>query len=237
MFSSLTVRTVARSVVKQRLAGVTSSFPAREFGTDKEWHPIPVDLEHYTSGWNIADIDEFTKQGYYSVHTYNKISPKGLARFPKNFYTIQDGKSASAPANVIVLRSHKLQEEEVDITVRAVARCGAGTNNIPIARMTELGIPVFNTPGANANAVKELIICGMLLGSRRIVDGVNHMKQLGKEGLAKERVEKDKALFGGRELKGKTLAVIGLGHIGAATARDARALGMKLQVRYRCLLV
>jgi D-3-phosphoglycerate dehydrogenase len=107
-------------------------------------------------------------------------------------------------------------------------RCGAGTNNVPVARMTELGIPVFNTPGANANAVKELIICGMLLGSRRIVDGVNHMKELGKEGKARERVEKDKAMFGGQEIKGKTLAVIGLGHIGAMTARDAAELGMDL---------
>lgn len=95
--------------------------------------------------------------------------------------------------------------------------------------MTELGIPVFNTPGANANAVKELILCGMLLGSRRIVDGVNHMKSLGEQGLARERVEKDKAMFGGRELKGKTLTVIGLGHIGSMTARDAQSLGMKIK--------
>ena len=108
-------------------------------------------------------------------------------------------------------------------------RCGAGTNNIPVSRMTELGIPVFNTPGANANAVKELVLCGLFLGSRRIIDGINHMKGLGEQGLAKERVEKDKALFGGRELKGKTLAVVGLGHIGSATARDASELGMKLK--------
>jgi len=94
--------------------------------------------------------------------------------------------------------------------------------------MTELGIPVFNTPGANANAVKELIIAGMLLGSRRIVDGINHMKDLGSKGLAKERVEKDKAMFGGQEIAGKTLAVIGLGHIGSATVRDAAALGMNI---------
>lgn len=77
--------------------------------------------------------------------------------------------------------------------------------------MTELGIPVFNTPGANANAVKELVVCGMFLGSRRVIDGINHMKDLGNQGLAKERVEKDKSMFGGRELMGKTLAVIGLG--------------------------
>jgi D-3-phosphoglycerate dehydrogenase / 2-oxoglutarate reductase len=132
------------------------------------------------------------------------------------------------PAHALMLRSHKLQEDQVDPSVRAIARCGAGTNNIPVARMTELGIPVFNTPGANANAVKELVLCGLLLGSRRVIDGINHMKDLGKQGLARERVEKDKALFGGREIKGKKLAVIGLGHIGSATARDAHALGMNL---------
>jgi len=95
--------------------------------------------------------------------------------------------------------------------------------------MTELGIPVFNTPGANANAVKELVICGLLIGSRRVIDGINHMKTLGKAGTARERVEKDKALFGGQEIKGKTLAVLGLGHIGAATARDCSELGMNLK--------
>jgi D-3-phosphoglycerate dehydrogenase / 2-oxoglutarate reductase len=193
--------------------------------------PLPVDIEHYTSGWNIEDIDDFTRQGQYAVQTFNKISPKGLARFPDDLYTVQAKENASGPAHAILLRSHKLQEEEVDVTVRAIARCGAGTNNVPVARMTELGIPVFNTPGANANAVKELILCGLLLGSRRVVDGINHMKKLGEQGVAKERVEKDKARFGGREIKGKTLAVIGLGHIGAATARDATVLGMKVQVR------
>lgn len=93
--------------------------------------------------------------------------------------------------------------------------------------MTELGIPVFNTPGANANAVKELVLCGLFLGSRRIIDGINHMTDLAEQGLARERVEKDKAMFGGREIKGKTLAIIGLGHIGSATARDGASLGMK----------
>ena len=93
--------------------------------------------------------------------------------------------------------------------------------------MSELGIPVFNTPGANANAVKELVLCGLFLGSRRLIAGINHMKQLGEQGLQKERVEKDKSMFGGREIAGKTLAIIGMGHIGAATAREASALGMK----------
>lgn len=95
--------------------------------------------------------------------------------------------------------------------------------------MTELGIPVFNTPGANANAVMELVICGLLLGSRRVIDGINHMKSLGEQGLARERVEKDKSLFGGREIKGKTLTVIGLGAIGSMTARTAYDLGMKVK--------
>ena len=93
--------------------------------------------------------------------------------------------------------------------------------------MSELGIPVFNTPGANANAVKELVLAGLFLSSRRVIDGINHMKELGAQGLAKERVEKDKAMFGGREITGKTLGIIGLGHIGASTARDAARLGMK----------
>merc|ERR1711935_904094 len=141
---------------------------------------------------------------------------------------VRTGDDEAANAHAILMRSHKLQEDDVPNTVRAIARCGAGTNNIPVPRMTELGIPVFNTPGANANAVKELVICGLLLGSRRIVDGIVHMKDLGSQGLARERVEKDKSMFGGRELKGKTLAVIGMGHIGAATARDAARLGMKI---------
>lgn len=102
--------------------------------------------------------------------------------------------------------------------------------------MTELGVPVFNTPGANANAVKELILCGMLLGSRRIIDGINHMKKLGEEGVARDRVEKDKAMFGGRELKGKTLAVIGLGHIGASTARDASELGSTYTIMFIAIM-
>lgn len=202
----------------------------RFFSSAPDWEgPIPVDIEHFTEGWNLTDIEDFTRPGQYAIQTFNKISDKGLARFPKEFYTVEPADSAAGPANALLLRSHKLQESEVDVSVRAIARCGAGTNNIPVARMTELGIPVFNTPGANANAVKELILCGLLLGSRRVVDGINHMKELGRQGLARERVEKDKAMFGGREIAGKTLAVIGLGHIGAATARDATALGMNVQ--------
>lgn len=184
-----------------------------------------VSVEHGRGEWKTYGDVESYQPGKFQVKTYNKISPDGLKKFPDLQYEIREGDSA-ANAHAILLRSHKLKEEEVPHTVRAIARCGAGTNNVPVARMTELGIPVFNTPGANANAVKELVLAGMLLGSRRVVDGINHMTKLGEQGLAKERVEKDKALFGGREIKGKTLAVIGLGHIGAATARDAEQLGM-----------
>jgi len=190
--------------------------------------PVPVDVDHFVSGWSITDIENFAQPGSFNVQTYNKISQKGLSRFPEQSYNIESAEESDQPPHVLMLRSHKLKEEQVGVTVRAIARCGAGTNNIPVDRMTELGIPVFNTPGANANAVKELVLCGLLLGSRKILDGVNHMKDLGSQGLARERVEKDKAMFGGREIKGKTLAVIGLGHIGSSTARDAEVLGMKV---------
>merc|ERR1712137_521021 len=100
---------------------------------------------------------------------------------------------------------------EIPESVAAIGRAGAGVNNIPVDKMTERGVPVFNTPGANANAVKELVIAGLFLGSRRVIDGINHMKDLGAQGLAKQRVEKDKSMFGGREIMGKTLGVIGLG--------------------------
>eukprot|EP00594_Rhizosolenia_setigera_P019642 CAMPEP_0178966162 /NCGR_PEP_ID=MMETSP0789-20121207/16758_1 /TAXON_ID=3005 /ORGANISM="Rhizosolenia setigera, Strain CCMP 1694" /LENGTH=292 /DNA_ID=CAMNT_0020651375 /DNA_START=57 /DNA_END=931 /DNA_ORIENTATION=- len=183
------------------------------------------------AGWKTFGAVKNYKPGKFQIQTFNKISPVGLGNFNEDKYQVKKGEEStpgSEQAHAIMLRSYKIKEEEVHPAVRAIARCGAGTNNIPVARMTELGIPVFNTPGANANAVKELVLCGLLLGSRRVIDGINHMTDLGKQGLAKERVEKDKAMFGGRELKGKTLAVIGLGHIGAATARDAAALGMNI---------
>jgi len=182
-----------------------------------------LEISHYKEEWKTyGNIANYTP-GKFVIQTFNKISQKGLKRFDEDSYEVE----SEGNAHAILLRSHKLQEDEVLHTVRAIARCGAGTNNVPVARMTELGIPVFNTPGANANAVKELVLCGLFLGSRRIVDGINHMTKLGSEGLAKERVEKDKSLFGGRELEGKTIAIVGLGHIGSATARDASALGMK----------
>jgi len=184
-----------------------------------------VSVEHGRGEYKTFGDPTSYQPGKFQIKTYNKISPDGLKKFPGSQYEIREGDGA-ANAHAVLLRSHKLQEDEVPHTVRAIARCGAGTNNVPVARMTALGIPVFNTPGANANAVKELVLAGMLLGSRRIVGGINHMRKLGAEGVARERVEKDKALFGGREIRGKTLAVIGLGHIGSSTAQDAEHLGM-----------
>ena len=171
-----------------------------------------VEVENYRKEWKTyGDIENYTP-GKFTIQTFNKISPQGLKRFGENDYNVRaTGEGSVGNAHSILLRSHKLQEDEIMHTVRAIARCGAGTNNVPVARMTELGIPVFNTPGANANAVKELVLAGMFLGSRRVIDGINHMKDLGSQGLAKERVEKDKSMFGGREIMGKTLAVIGLG--------------------------
>ncbi|KAJ8613014.1 hypothetical protein CTAYLR_004064 [Chrysophaeum taylorii] len=169
--------------------------------------------------------------GRFLVKTFNKISPLGLARFDPLKYQIIPADSEAAKegiAHAILLRSHKLTESDVPIMCRAIARCGAGTNNCNVERMTELGVPVFNTPGANANAVKELVLCGLLLASRGIVEGAAHMKQLHEAGTAHERIEKDKALFGGREITGKTLGVIGLGAIGAAVTEAAIALGMRV---------
>eukprot|EP00545_Synedropsis_sp_CCMP1620_P004959 CAMPEP_0119008304 /NCGR_PEP_ID=MMETSP1176-20130426/3598_1 /TAXON_ID=265551 /ORGANISM="Synedropsis recta cf, Strain CCMP1620" /LENGTH=466 /DNA_ID=CAMNT_0006960613 /DNA_START=51 /DNA_END=1447 /DNA_ORIENTATION=+ len=188
-----------------------------------------IQVEHGRGDWQtFGDIEKYTP-GKFQIKTINKISPVGLKEFPDDSYDVRTGEMDASNAHAILLRSHKLQEDDIPKTCRAIARCGAGTNNIPVVRMTELGIPVFNTPGANANAVKELVLCGMLLGSRRVIDGINHMSDLGAQGLAKERVEKDKALFGGQEIAGKTLAVIGLGHIGSMTARDAKGLGMELK--------
>jgi len=166
-----------------------------------------------------------SSESKFTIKTINAISPEGLERFPEDKYNVS---ADTEVAHAILLRSHKMQEADVPIMCRAIARCGAGTNNCNVERMTELGIPVFNTPGANANAVKELVLCGLFLASRGIVAGANHMKDLHSQGLATERVEKDKKMFGGREIHGKTLGVVGLGAIGAAVTDAALALGMKV---------
>jgi len=171
----------------------------------------------------------------FTVLTFNAISPVGLKKFPSGKYAVagDESKLPDSPM-AIMLRSHKLQESEVKPTVRGIVRCGAGTNNIPVARMTELGIPVFNTPGANANAVKELVICSLLLASRGIVEGNQHVnnvinveENMDYDKIAK-RIEKDKAKFVGCEIAGKTLGVVGLGAIGGMVVNAALALGMNV---------
>lgn len=115
------------------------------------------------------------------IGTYNAISSEGLSRFPKKTYDVKPLAGSKLEPQAILLRSYKLKNEEVPASVRAIGRCGAGTNNIPVAKMTERGIPVFNAPGANANAVKELVICSLLLCSRGIIEGIDHTKKIFKE--------------------------------------------------------
>lgn len=172
----------------------------------------------------------------FNVATLNAISPHGLAKYHEDFYRVQNLPAMledEADPHVIMLRSHKLQVDEVPSSVRCIARCGAGTNNIPVDKMTELGIPVFNTPGANANAVKEAVLCGLLLSSRGIYEGIRHTEDViypntESHAEASARIEKDKKLFVGQELTGKTLGVVGLGHIGGKVVEAALSLGMNV---------
>eukprot|EP00943_MAST-04B_sp_MAST-4B-sp1_P007946 g7946.t1 len=169
----------------------------------------------------------------FKVGTINNISRVGLKRFPRSLYQVGalDDDSPLESPMAIMLRSHKLKNDQVDKSVSAIARCGAGTNNIPVEEMTGRGIPVFNTPGANANSVKELVLCSLFLSARDIYGGIKHVQTLtDTEGfeVAGGRVEKDKKLFAGTELKGKTLGVVGLGAIGAQVAMAGAALGMKV---------
>ena len=167
----------------------------------------------------------------FKIGTINNISSVGLKRFHQNLYQIDALDNGIKGPIALMLRSHKLQNEQVDNTVSVIARCGAGTNNIPIDKMSARGIPVFNTPGANANSVKELVLCSLFLSARNITGAINHIQDLtdskGFE-FAGERVEKDKKLFAGTEIKGKTLGVIGLGAIGSQVAMTGSSLGMKV---------
>lgn len=162
----------------------------------------------------------------YKIRTYNQISDKGLSRFPMDRYQV--GPDVADP-DAFILRSQKLHDEPVPDTVLGVARAGAGVNNIPIAEYTRRGIVVFNTPGANANAVKEMVAAALLLGSRRILNGMNRVQELtditDPELMAKE-LEKEKKQFGGSEIAGKTLGVVGLGAIGSMVANMALEMGM-----------
>ncbi|WP_372759506.1 phosphoglycerate dehydrogenase [Litorivivens sp.] len=164
----------------------------------------------------------------YKILTRNQISVKGLERLPREKYEIAS--EFTAP-DAVLLRSHKLTTDEISDSVMAIARAGAGVNNIPIADCTRRGIPVFNTPGANANAVKELVIAGMALGSRGILPGIDFVSTLGEmtDGAEMSKLlEKEKKRFKGQELYGKTLGVVGLGAIGSLVARAGLDLGMEV---------
>ncbi len=161
----------------------------------------------------------------FKIQTLNKIDSDGLKLFPSD-YIISD---EQPEADAIVLRSFKMHDMELPKSLKAVARAGAGVNNIPIDKCTENGIVVFNTPGANANGVKELVIAGLLLTSRDIIGAVNWAKTLiGKGNEVASLVEKGKKNFAGQEIEGKTLAVIGLGAIGVLVANAASSLGMNV---------
>jgi len=162
----------------------------------------------------------------YKIKTFNQISVKGLERFGRDKYEV--GATIGEP-DAVLLRSHKLHNENLPETVLAVARAGAGVNNVPVDEYSQKGIVVFNTPGANANAVKELVLAGLLLGSRGIKSGIDHVKTLHDIHDAAElhkTLEAQKKLFAGNELKGKTLGIVGLGAIGSLVADMALALGM-----------
>lgn len=163
----------------------------------------------------------------YRVKLMNKISSKGLEILEKRGYSV--GEEADNP-DAIMLRSFSMHEMELPRSLKAVARAGAGVNNIPIGKCSENGIVVFNTPGANANAVKELTITALFLTSRKIVDGVLWCKSLeGRKEDISTIVEKGKGRFVGPEIKGKKLGVIGLGAIGVMVANAAKSLGMEVE--------
>ncbi|MDR2792589.1 MAG: phosphoglycerate dehydrogenase [Treponema sp.] len=162
----------------------------------------------------------------YRIRTYNKISAEGLKRFPIEAYEVAG--DLSNP-DAILVRSADLHTVEIPDTVKAIARAGAGYNNIPVEECSKKGIVVFNTPGGNANAVKELTIAGLLLSSRNIIGGINWTTSIADKGdEVPDLVEKNKSKFEGPELKGKTLGVIGLGAIGVMVANDALNLGMNV---------
>ncbi|MFP3960497.1 MAG: phosphoglycerate dehydrogenase [Spirochaetaceae bacterium] len=160
----------------------------------------------------------------FGIRTYNKIAEAGLAVFEDGEYRV--GEDVEDPDGII-LRSHDLNDMELNPRLKVIARAGTGVNNIPVEACTERGVVVFNTPGANANSVKELVISGLLLSSRGIYDGLAWVKSLdpSTEDVAK-LVEKQKKAYAGPEIYGKTLGVIGLGAIGVMVANAASALGM-----------
>ncbi len=162
----------------------------------------------------------------YIILTLNHIALGGLRRLPRERYEVS---SESTHPDAIILRSYNMHNMDMPDTVEAIARAGAGVNNIPVSAMSARGVPVFNAPGANANAVKELAVAGLLLAARNICDASDYVKSLKETGDALNKaVEAGKKQFVGFELPGRTLGVIGLGAIGVEVANVALALGMKV---------
>ena len=163
----------------------------------------------------------------FNVKTFNNIAQIGLDQFGDNYSVSPEAENADA----ILLRSHKLQAEEITADVKAIGRAGAGVNNVPVDWCSEQGVVVFNAPGANANAVKELIMAGLLLGSRGIVSGIAYVDGLASMDDAdamNKLLEKEKKNFKGSEIQGKTLGVVGLGAIGSQVANMALMMGMQV---------
>lgn len=161
----------------------------------------------------------------FNIKTLNKISAVGLEKFDKSKYAYGDG---IENPDAIMVRSAAMHDMEMPKSLLAIARAGAGVNNIPVDRCTREGIVVFNTPGANANAVKELVVCALLLSSRKVTKAIEWCKTIKNDENVSKSVEKGKSAFSGPELKGKTIAVIGLGAIGRLVANAASDLGMNV---------
>ena len=159
----------------------------------------------------------------YRIAVFNAISPRGLERFPADLYAVGKG---TPEADAILLRSHVLGEREIPATVKAIGRAGTGVNNIPVEAMSRRGVPVFNAPGANANAVKELVLGAILAASRNLVPAAAFVQSLPHGADFEARVEEGKKQFAGHELPGRTLGVVGLGAIGGLVADTAIKLGM-----------
>ncbi|MGL6202360.1 MAG: phosphoglycerate dehydrogenase [Lachnospiraceae bacterium] len=160
----------------------------------------------------------------YKYHCLNPIAQIGLDKFSEDYIPVSKPEDADA----ILVRSAAMHDMEFDNKLQVIARAGAGVNNIPLARCAEQGIVVFNTPGANANGVKELVIAGMLLASRDIIGGINWVQEYEEDGDIAKLAEQKKKAFAGHELDGKKLGVIGLGAIGVLVANAATHLGMEV---------
>ena len=163
---------------------------------------------------------------HYTILTLNQISAQGLHRFPAERYAV--GKGAAAP-DAIIVRSQDMHAMDIPPSVKAIGRAGAGTNNIPVAAMSKRGVPVFNAPGANANAVNELVLAALLVASRNLVPALEFVARLDRAAPDLDaRVEAGKKEFAGVELPGRTLGIVGLGAIGSLVADTAIKLGMKV---------